>query len=291
MKTVLAIIFSYLFKVKFFKKRFFGIHNRLFKPFNLFKGVTRLTKWNGLILLLHIDDWIQENLYFLGEYEKAELTSIAVFLKHDSIFIDIGANIGLYTLYASKIIKENGQIISFEPFLENFKSLAKNVELNGVSNVRLEKMAIGKKEGVIKLYYDEKEKNLGMVSSIYQGKGAREEVKLISLDSYLKNEQFTKIDLIKIDIEGFEHSALLGMRNTLTKFHPTLLIEILNTYKSVTNKSECDQLLTVLGYKKYFIDDYGILSKNEVNVNRMNYIYSTKTIANMMKKHKNILLH
>ena len=50
-----------------------------------------MTKWNGLLLSLHVDDWIQENLYFLGEYEKAELTSIKQFLNHDSIFIDIGA--------------------------------------------------------------------------------------------------------------------------------------------------------------------------------------------------------
>lgn len=280
MKTSLAIIFSYLFKVKFFKKRYFGIHKRIFKPFNLFKGVTLLAKWNGLLLLLHIDDWIQENLYFLGEYEKAELTSIKQFLNHDSIFIDIGANIGLYTLFASKIINKNGQIISFEPFSENFKSLAKNVSLNRVSNVSLEKMAIGEKDGVIKLYYDENEKNSGMVSTISLEKGAQEEVKLISLDSYLKNESFTKIDLIKIDIEGFEHSALLGMKSTLTRYHPTLLIEILNTDKSFTNESICHQLLTDMGYNKYFIDDDGIISENKVNANRMNYIYSTKTMPN-----------
>lgn len=240
-----------------------------------------MTTWNDLLLFLHIDDWIQENLYFLGEYEKAELTSIEQFLNHDSIFIDIGANIGLYTLYASKIINENGLIVSFEPFSENYKSLAKNISLNGVSNVSLEKMAIGEKDGVIKLYYDENEKNLGMVSTISIEKGAQEEVKLISLDSYLKNKSFTKIDLIKIDIESFEYSALLGMKSTLIRYHPTLLIEILNTDKSVT-KSNCDQLLTDMGYNKYFIDDDGILSENEVNANRMNYIYSTKTFANNM---------
>lgn len=282
MKTILAIIFSYLFKVKFFRNRYFGIHKKLFKPFNLFKGVTRLTKWNDLLLSLHIDDWIQENLYFLGEYEKAELTSIKQFLKHDSVFIDIGANIGLYTLFASKIITENGQIISFEPFSQNFNSLVKNISLNGFSNVCLKKMAIGEKNGVINLYYDENEKNFGMVSAISLEKGIQEEVKVITLDSYLKNESFDKIDLVKIDIEGFEYSALLGMRNTLARFHPTLLIEILNNDKSPTNKSNCDQLLTDMGYNKYFIDDSGNICKDEVNTNRMNYIYSTKTFVNIM---------
>jgi FkbM family methyltransferase len=230
---------------------------------------------------LHIDDWIQENLYFLCEYEMAELKSIEQFLTNDGIFIDIGANIGLYTLYASKLITENGQIISFEPFPENFKSLSKNVALNGISNVRLEKIAIGEKEGVINLYYDEQEKNLGMVSTTPIERGVKEEVKIVSLDSYLKNEPFTKIDLIKIDIEGFEYSALLGMKNTLTTFHPSLLIEIFDNNKSLTQKSNCDDLLKDLGYNKYFIDDNGILSKNEINVNRMNYIFTTQTFANI----------
>ena len=188
MKIVLAVIFRFLFKIKFFKKRYFGIHQKIFKPFNLFKGVTRKIEWNGLQMSLHIDDWIQENLYFLGEYEKAELKSMEQFLTKDSSFIDIGANIGLFTLYASKLINENGQIISFEPFPENFKSLTQNVALNDCSNVRLEQFAIGEKEGAINLYYDEREKNLGMVSSMPTDRCIQEEVKVVSLDSYLKKQ-------------------------------------------------------------------------------------------------------
>jgi hypothetical protein len=56
------------------------------------------------------------NNIFLGDYEKAELGTLNLFLKQDSLFIDIGANFGLYTLNASKIIGKDGGIISFEPF-------------------------------------------------------------------------------------------------------------------------------------------------------------------------------
>lgn len=277
MKIVLAVIFRLLFKIKFLKKRYFGIHKRIFKPFNLFNGVTRTKRCNGLLMYLHIDDWIQENLYFLGEYEKAELKSIDQFLTNDGVFIDIGANIGLFTLHATKVVS-NGQIISFEPFPSNFKSLTKNVALNKLSNICMENMAIGEKEGTINLYYDEKEKNLGMVSAISIEGGIQKEVKVTSLDSYLKNESFTKIDLIKIDIEGFEYSALLGMKNTLRTYHPSLLIEILNDNKSLTHQLKCEDLLKGFGYNKYFIDDDGNLSENETNVERMNYIYTTHTI-------------
>jgi FkbM family methyltransferase len=280
MRKTLAVIFKLLFKIKFFKKRYFGIHKKLFKPFNLFRGVIFRTRYDELLMSLHIDDFIQENLYFLGEYEKAELKAIHPFLTNDAVFIDIGANIGLYSLYASKLINEKGQIISFEPFSENFERLTKNVTLNGLSKIRLEKMAIGEKEGIINLYYDKREKNLGMVSTTPIETGIQEKVKVDSLDSYLKHKLFTKIDFIKIDIEGFEYSALLGMRDTLSTFSPSLLIEILNEDKSSTNMSNCDDLLKGLGYMKYFIDNDGGLSKNEINADRMNYIYTKKTVAN-----------
>jgi len=281
MKIILALAFRLLFRIKFFRKRYFGVHKKLFKPYNLFRGVIRKIKYKDLQVILHIDDFIQESLYFTGKYEAAELKAIEQFLKNDSVFIDIGANIGLYTLYASKLINKNGQIISFEPFPKNFQSLTQNITLNGLSNVRIEKVAIGENEGNVNLYYNEREKNLGMVSTTPLEKGIKEEVEVVSLDSYLKNESFTRIDLIKIDIEGFEYPALLGMKETLATFHPTLLIEILDGNESINQISKCDTLLKEFGYNKYFIDDNGNLSKNEVNDNRMNYIFTTQPFTNL----------
>jgi FkbM family methyltransferase len=281
MSIILAELFRLLFKIDFFKKRYFGIHQRLFRPYNLFKGVIRKTGLHGFQMILHVDDWIQQNLYFLGEYEKAELKAIAQFLKEDGVFIDIGANIGLYTLYASQVTNKNARIISFEPFSENFKTLSQNIALNDLSNVRLEKIAIGEKDGMVNLYYDEQDKNLGMVSTKPLEKGLKEEVKVVTLDSYLKDKAIAKIDLIKIDIEGFEYSALLGMKNTLATFYPTLLIEILNHNVSSGQDSNCDSLLNDLGYKKYFIDDNGKLSENNVNLNRRNYIYTKQRLDNI----------
>ena len=277
MKIILAIFFKALFKLNFFKRRYFGIHKRLFKPFNLFGGVNRIVKTkNGIIMSLHIDDFIQEHLYFLGEYEMAELKSIEQFLSEDSVFIDIGANIGLFSLHATKFVSKNGQIISFEPFPRNFNSLTTNIKLNHFSNVQLEQIAIGEVEGSITLHYDEKEKNLGMVSTTPFGKSIKEEVKMTSLDSYLNQNPKPKVDLIKIDIEGFEYPALLGMKDTLTTFYPTLLIEILNDDKQLNQNKKCEELLKTLGYNKYFIDDYGSLSENEVNIDRMNYVFTTQ---------------
>ena len=283
MKNILAIALRCLFRFKFFKSKFYFIHNKLILPNNLFGGVIRKIRYNDLQIELHIDDWIQENLYFLGEYEVAELKTMKQFLTYDSVFIDIGANIGLYALNASKILDENAQIICFEPFQKNFNSLAKNIALNGLSNVQLEKKAIGDKDGTINLYYNEEEMNLGMVSTKPLEKGITEKVTLVSLDSYLKDHPVPRIDLIKIDIEGFEYSALLGMKNTLTAFQPSILIEILDGNDSDSQNLKCYEFLLDLGYNKYFIDDHGNLSEKEVNPSRMNYVFTTKRFANIKK--------
>jgi len=116
MRSLLADIFRLVFKIKFFKNRFFGIHQRIIQPLNLFKGVSKKVNWNNRNLTLNIDDWIHENIYFLGEYETAELKAIEKYIHENSVFIDLGANLGLHTLYFSNIIHENGCIISFEPF-------------------------------------------------------------------------------------------------------------------------------------------------------------------------------
>jgi len=280
MRIIIAKIFKFLFESEFLKKsRFFGIYKRIFKPLNLFKGVVCEIKYNQVQLILHIEDWIQQNIYFLGEYETQELKTLQQFLKEDGIFIDLGANFGLYTLNASKLVGKKGTIICFEPFSQNYKYLSNNIVINNLQNVQAENLAVGEKNGTINLYYDKQEKNLGMVSTKHIENSLKEEVQVVSIDSYLQNKPLSHIDLIKIDIEGFEYSALMGMHITLTKYKPTLLIEILKEEESDNNSKRIHDLLNKLGYRKYFIDDKGNLSENETNSKRFNYIFTTKPLA------------
>jgi FkbM family methyltransferase len=278
MRILLAKTLRFLFKSKYLKSKFFGVHKRIIKPFDLLKEVVLRVRFNDQFLVLHIDDWIQENIFLLGEYERSELKTLDKFLNKDSIFIDVGANIGLYTLCASKLIGENGKVFCFEPYSENFNSLTNNIAINNLLNVQAEKLAVGEKEGSIKLYYDTREKNLGMVSSNYIEDSFSEEVKMVSLDSYLQNKPFDRIDFIKIDIEGSEYSALLGMQNILTTYYPSLLIEILDNNELSDNSARINAYLEKLGYRKYFIDNHGNLSDIEVNTERRNYIFTTNAL-------------
>ena len=73
MRLILAKFFRFLFHFEFFRSKFFGIHQKIFDRFNLFRGQVDHIKYQDFKLEVKLDDWIQENLFFLGKYEEAEL--------------------------------------------------------------------------------------------------------------------------------------------------------------------------------------------------------------------------
>ena len=273
MRIILAKIFSQLFKIQFFRTRFYGIHQRVFKPYNLFKGVFCSVNYNGFKLQLKLDDWIQENIFFLGEYEKAELKVLATHLKPGEVFLDLGANLGVFTLHASKIVGKSGKVISFEPFSTNHNALGEHIKINNLLNVKIEKLAVGSESGSITLYLDESEENLGMVTANYVENAVVEKVEVVSIDSYLEAHPIHSVDFIKIDIEGFEYATLLGLENTLKKHQPKILIEILADIVMQGAEEKVHEFLLKLGYKKYFISDDGELSETPTCLHRKNYLF------------------
>ncbi len=274
MRILIAKLFKQLFKTPFLKTRFYGIHQRIFKPYNLFKGVVCSVNYQGFKLQLKLDDWIQENIFFLGEYEKAELIVLADHLKEGETFLDLGANLGVFSLHASRIVGKTGKVISFEPFSINHNALKKHIEINGLKNVKIEKLAVGSESGTITLYHDETEENLGMVTANYVENAVVEEVKMVSIDEYLETYPELSIDFIKIDIEGFEYETLLGLENTLKKHQPPILIEILDEIENEKSQVKVQQLLFNLGYQKHFINDEGQLSETPVCLQRKNYFFT-----------------
>lgn len=277
MKSTIAHLFKYLFKIPFLNKFFYSTYIYIFKPLHLFDGVVIVSNYKGLKINLHLDDWIQQNIFFVGDYEKAELQTLNKFLKSDSVFIDIGANFGLFSLCASKLIRDDGKIISFEPFPQNYQSLVQNVKLNNLTQIVTVNAAIGQEVGKLTMYYDEKEQNLGMASARPLDNGTVVEVDIFTLDSYLELNPVDKIDYIKIDVEGFELAVLNGMKNSLEKFKPNLLIEIFDQEINEQHV-EIHDLLYSIGYLKHFIDDDGKLRDVSTNKVRKNYLFSTQNL-------------
>lgn len=150
-----------------------------------------------------------------GFYEPLETELVKKEVKKGDVVLDIGANIGYYTLIAAKLVGENGKVFAFEPDPTNFAILKKNVELNGYKNVVLVQKAVSNKTGKLKLYLSED--NLAD-HQIYDSHEDRQsiEIEATRLDDYFKNYN-GKIDVIKMDIEGAEGGAIQGMYSLLQK--------------------------------------------------------------------------
>jgi FkbM family methyltransferase len=158
--------------------------------------------------------------------------------------IDIGANIGRYSIHFSEI--ENSKVICFEPQKDNFKALEGNISLNKRKNISPYNQGIFDKN--TKLDLNICEENCGANSLVIERGGKKEKITVSKLDDFLKEKGFGKVDLIKIDVEGAEINVLKGAKETIKKYHPIIFLEILE------DKQEIFDFLLSNGYK---ISDFG----------------------------------
>ena len=169
---------------------------------------------------------IQGNKMFLGKGDPHGISIEGIFGKLDTeiikrsinegdIVVDLGANIGYYTLIAAKLVGNKGKVFSFEPEPKNFEILKKNVEINGYQNVILEQKAVSDVNEKTNLYLSQ---GIGTHSLKPNQNTTMKTIPIesIRLDDYFKNLNLTnKINFVKIDVEGAEFNVLSGMDNIL----------------------------------------------------------------------------
>ena len=148
-----------------------------------------------------------------GAYEKGETELVKKTVREGMAVVDIGANIGYYTLIIAKIVGGKGKVYAFEPDPENYRLLVKNIELNGYDNVIPMQKAVSNRTGTTELFLHP----VDMGSHrIYNSNDGRESIKIemVSLDEFFEGKE-NKVDVIKMDVEGAEIAALQGMKNIL----------------------------------------------------------------------------
>lgn len=198
-----------------------------------------------------------------GEYEPFETLIIQREVKEGDTVLDLGANIGYYTLIFAKIVGEKGKVFSFEPDPTNFSLLSRNVEINGFKNVTLVQKAVSNENGKCNLYL--RKYNKGAHTTI---KDLDKDCGIISvgttrLDDYFKKND--KIDFVKMDIEGAEGRAIQGMSNILQKNKNIKILTEFNhkfLEKSGIKSEEYFKMLAEFGFKIYCLDE----QKNKVEM-------------------------
>lgn len=159
----------------------------------------------------------------LGKYEPYETELILRQVKKGDVVIDVGANIGYYTILLADKIGPSGKVYAFEPDSKNFEILEKNIEINKLSNVILVKAALSSQKGVKKLY--KSAENYGDHRMFgKEKKRENEEVKTVKLDDFLKNKE-KKVDFLKIDTQGWEPAVFDGAKEIVEKNKPIIFFE------------------------------------------------------------------
>jgi FkbM family methyltransferase len=191
-------------------------------------------------------------------------------LKSGDTFVDLGANIGYYSMLACRLVGQTGQVLSFEPEPRNFKYLSRNKELNSYSQMTPVHRAVSDKKDVVKLFvcpYDTGHHTIKQSEGItsYETKAVYDkdkimyvEVETVTLDSYLVGAGISNVDLIKMDVEGAELFALKGMRETI-KRNPGLkmIVEFFPILIEKMGSSPAEFLTTLVahGFRVQEIED------------------------------------
>ncbi len=194
-------------------------------------------------------DSIQRVLVETGKFFEQDdiLYESVKYLDKDSVVLDIGANIGNHTLYWSKILKVK-KVYAFEPVTNTYEILKKNIELNSITsnNVSINNIGLGDEKiraSIVDKNYYFGLTNIGGTSIKQDNDG---DFNVTTLDDFMKeNFKDDKIDLIKIDVEGYEYKVLVGAKETLKKYSPVIILECYDDHFE-----EVNSLLNDYGYER-----------------------------------------
>jgi FkbM family methyltransferase len=214
-------------------------------------GSHRQVVRNGLRFDLDISDMVDWYVYF--SWRDAAWDALFGLMKEGQVVFDVGTNIGYTLLRAAQCVGPTGKVFGFEPAHRNYSKCLKNLELNGLPNVEVQKLALGNTNGPQRLVITD-EHNTGM-NRLAGDQESGESVEVIKLDDWVIQNSITHIDVIKIDVEGFELNVLKGGYAAIQQHKPALFIEINDSYLRHFGASvqEIFLLLVSQGYNLYDI--------------------------------------
>ncbi|CAE6492569.1 FkbM family methyltransferase [Candidatus Nitrosotenuis uzonensis] len=217
------------------------------------------------IVLDESDKDLSRQVKFTGAYndEKLETAVIRENLKPGYTMVDIGANLGFYSMLAASLVGSAGRVFSFEPFAHNVDLIRASARENGFDNVKVISCAVSDKIGSAKLYLSPYYSSEHSLFDYHYSTGSDStentvDVKTVTIDQYLESEVGDlRVDFIKMDIEGSEGKAISGMEKTITENkNVSLLTEFWPNAiaNSGVEPKEYLERLTGFGFELFHID-------------------------------------
>jgi FkbM family methyltransferase len=196
-----------------------------------------------------------------GNYEPELVAALPGFIRPGTLALDIGANVGLFTILLADLVGERGRVIAFEPIAELATLVERSIAENGFGDrVTLARAAVGNRSGSVKIHSTENARNKG-AAYLVTGVGGEgpandnRDVPLVALDSY---PMPSPVGFIKIDIEGAEPLFVQGAAELLKRDHPVILSEVhpiqLDRVAGTTAAAYVDSIRG-LGYEAFSYDE------------------------------------
>ncbi|MBK9527721.1 MAG: FkbM family methyltransferase [Acidobacteria bacterium] len=178
---------------------------------------------------------------YLGEMEPEQTATMAEAMRPGNVFFDIGANVGYYTILASRLVGEAGKVVAFEPVPRNIEFLRQHIEINTAANVILRPQAVSGTKGTVRFSLGP-DSAMGHIGVADEGDGELE-VETTTLDDVV-SELGIAPDVMKIDVEGAEREVFLGAARMFETARPVIF---LSTHSDEL-RAWCLEHLRGLGY-------------------------------------------
>jgi FkbM family methyltransferase len=179
-----------------------------------------LTEINGVQFDLDLREVIDASLYYSGTFESDAEKVIASVVRPAMVAVDIGANIGYHTFGLAKLVGPDGLVVAVEPTAYAFEKLQRNLQLNKFANIRPVKVGLA-------------DRDKGEVQALFRssyrldGRGDVniETIRVLTLDTLVREQQLERLDFIKMDVDGYEAKVFAGAEGVLQRFRPYLFFE------------------------------------------------------------------
>lgn len=205
-------------------------------------------KRHGYEMMLDVGRWSNRVTYFLGRfYDLPTQLVLEAILRPQDSFVDIGANEGMISLLASRLVGKGGQVVSFEPNPQPRAKFQLALDRNGISNIRLFDFALGAKAGVLPL----------TVPKVNTGEGSfgkldypPELVDVVECEIRVGDFELKDIEprLVKIDVEGFECQVIRGLQGVLERHRPAVVTEVVASHLARAQSSPLELAGLMKGY-------------------------------------------
>ena len=220
------------------------------------KGDKVNVRRRGLRWELDLSEGIDFSVFLVGAFEHSTAKTLARLVRHGDVVLDIGANIGAHTLGIAKSVGSSGKVFAIEPSDFAFTKLLRNLSLNPELENRVHASQLFFSDGAItspprEIHASWPLQSDASVHPKHRGRlVSTGNAKIETLDCFLRRQELTRLDVIKIDVDGHEVPVLRGGFETLCRFRPILVMELAPYLHEETNNrfAELVELLKTSGY-------------------------------------------